>query len=219
MKINQISDSQNFEGKLIVKNAINSQQKYLFNLHKSTLEKQIKDMPFDLFVEQSKSKKTVALSANVKDAEKYFVRKNEQNYEEIAGYAISDGMKKSEAYKYLVKANNMLNYIKLNLLNIFSGNFKEARESSKQLAKLGIKDFDIYKGIVNFKIINFPKEANKVLLKNSIKYRLYHAFSSKTPEEKQLKKMYKEYRKEMKAQNKEIKPTILDFSKEYHLYY
>ena len=59
MKISTISNKQNFEGKLIVKNAISPQQKYLFNLHKDALEKQIKDMPFDLFVEQSKSRKTV----------------------------------------------------------------------------------------------------------------------------------------------------------------
>ena len=93
MKVSAISNNQNFEGKLIVKNVINPQQRHLFNLHKDALEKQIKDMPFDLFVEQSKSKKTITLSANVDGAYSYFVRKNEQDYEKVANYAISDGMK------------------------------------------------------------------------------------------------------------------------------
>lgn len=71
-------------------NKISSQQNYLFNLHKLNLIKMIEDMPFDLFVEQSKSKKTISLFTNVEDTYTYFVRKNKQNFEKIARYAIDD---------------------------------------------------------------------------------------------------------------------------------
>lgn len=202
-----------FEGKLILKNKISTQQNYLFNLHRPNVEKMIQGMPFDLFVEQSKSKKTISLTTNVQGANSYFVRKNKQNFEEIANLAIQDGMKKSEEYKKLVKSKEILWYIQLEMQNVAVGKFKEAREAHKQIAKLGIEDFDLYRAMINFKIINLPPELNKILLKNSIKYKIYNAFSSKTQEEKELYKMSKQYVKEMKEQKKEIKPVILDFSK------
>ncbi len=211
MNINPVTNQQNFEGKVIVKNPISSQQNYLFQRHRHALETQIKDMPFDLYVEQSKSKKTISLTAGIKDANSYIVRKNKQDFEAAAGYAIADGMQKSEACKKLVKANEILNYTKLHMLQIFSGNIKEARETHKQIAKLAVEDFKTYKEATNFKITNLPPEAGKPLLINSLKYRLYYAISPKTPEEKQMEKMNKEYLKEMKAQKKEIEPQEIKF--------
>lgn len=211
MKINPISDNQTFEGKVVVKNVISSQQKHLFNLHKKNLEKQIKEMPFDLFVEQSKSKKTINLSTNVDGASTYFVRKNEQNFEEVAGYAISDGMKKSAVYQKKVKANEILNYVKMHMSYVIFGDFKKAREISKELAKLAVKDFDIYKSMTNFRITNLPPEAGKILFINSIKYKIYRLFSPKTEEEKQLYKMNKEYLKKMKSENIKLKPVEIKF--------
>ena len=211
MKISTISNSQNFEGKLVVKNAISSQQRHLFNLHKENLEKQIKDMPFDLFVEQSKSKKTITLSTNVEGANAYIVRKNEQNFEKVASFAISDGMKKSEAYQKMVKANEILNYAKLQMYYVISGEFKKAREAGKELAQLAVKDFDIYKSMTNFEITNLPPEAGKILFLNSIKYKIYRAFLPKTAEEKQLYKMNKNYLKELKSKNIKPKPVKFDF--------
>ena len=90
MKISQIDNNINFNGKVIVKNAISPNQKHLFNLHKNNLDNKIKDMPFDLFIEQSKSKKTISLTTNVENTSAYFVRKNKQNFEEAAGYVIEE---------------------------------------------------------------------------------------------------------------------------------
>lgn len=215
MAVKAVSDKPTFEGRLIVKNKISTAQNYLFNLHKPALEQKIKDMPFDLFVEQSKSRKTITLSTNVKDASVYFVRKNEQNFEEAANLVISDAMKKSEAYKKLQKVNEMFNYSKYALMNIISGNFKEARNAEKQLAKLCVEDFDTYKSIPRLKINNVPFSAGMQILKNSLKYKLYKVFSKKTPEEKTFLKMKKEYLKEIKSENKQIKTVEVNFPRFY----
>ena len=213
MKVNPITTNQNFEGKVILKNKISTQQNHLFNLHKSNLEKMIADMPFDLFVEQSKSKKTITLSTNVENAYSYIVKKNKQDFEEAASYAISDAKKKSKAYQIQEKGREIFEVIKLYLLKIFEGNFKEARQYQKQLAKMAINDFEIYKGVSNFKLTDFPNDVNKILLKNSLKYKIYDLFSMKTKEEKQLRKMNKEYYKELKAKNIENKPQIISYRK------
>ena len=109
----------------------------------------------------------------------------------------------------------MLNYTKLGLMFITSGNFKEAREANKQLAKLAVNNFETYKQATNFKITNIPPEIGKHLFINSLKYKLYYAFSKKTPEEKQLQKMNKEYLKKLKANNEERKPQEISFPRLY----
>ena len=156
MQVQPILTNLNFDGKVIVKNKISLNQNHLFNLHKKNLESMIKDMPFDLLIEQSKSKKTISVSTNVEEASVYIVRKNKQYFEEVAGYAIEDGKKKSKIYQDMVKANNMLNLCKDSFVNVIFGNFKLAREQEKELAKVAIKDFDIYKKIPPIKFTNAP---------------------------------------------------------------
>ena len=211
MEVNSVDAGQNFQGNVILKSAIRAQQRYSFNQHKPALDQMIKNMPFDLLVEQSKSGKTISMTTNVKGGYSYVMRKGENLYEGIARLAISDGAKKSEAYKKLLKAEEILNYIKLGMYNVVVGNFKAAREAHKKVAELGIKDFEIYTSMINFKITDLPKESIKLLLINSIKYKIYNLFSRKTPEEKQLASMYRAYLKEMKAQNKKIEPTLISF--------
>lgn len=93
MKISPIDNKQNFNGRVIVLGKISAAQNYLFNLHRKNLEKMISDMPFDLFVKQSRSKNTIMIATDKAIKYKnstphYMVRKNEQNFEEAAGYAI-----------------------------------------------------------------------------------------------------------------------------------
>lgn len=208
MAIKSISNDPSFAGKVIVKNKISSTQNYLFNLHRPALEEKIKDMPFDLFVEQSKSKKTIAISTSVKDSYSYFVRKNKQNFEEIADFAVSDAKKKSEIYQKTLKVNQMFDCQKSTMMNVLTGNFKEARESEKQLAKLAVNDFETYKLLPHVRFTNLPFEMGKQALKQSLKYRIYRAFSPKTPEEKQFQQMKKDYLKELKSKNE--KPKVVD---------
>ena len=206
MKVSPITNNQTFEGKVIVKNKISTQQNYLFSLHRPALEKMIEGLPFDLFVEQSKSRKTITLSTNVKDAQSYIVRKNKQNFEESAGYAIGDAKKKSPEYKMQVKAEEIFDVVKLRMINVYEGKFKEARKYQKQLAKMATQDFNIYKGVTNFVLTDFPSEVSKIMLKNSLKYKIYDMFTPKTKEEKQLRKMNKKYYKDLKAKKIEVKP-------------
>ncbi len=211
MKANPISTNPNFSGKIVIKNRINPTQKYLFDLHKQALEGMIKDLPFDLFVEQSKSKKTILLSTNVKGANSYFVRKNEQDFVKTAGFLIEDSKKKSEIYQKTVRANEMLQNSYNAFTNIVLGNFKKARDFDKKLAALAVKDFENYKSIPRINYVNVPLYVQSMVMKNTLKYRLYKLFSAETPEEKLFSKMRKEYRAELKRDNKEIKTINVDF--------
>lgn len=213
MLVNPINNNQNFAGKVIVKNRISVQQNYLFSLHKPALEKMIEDMPFDLFVEQSKSRKTIKLSTNVKDADSYVVRKNKQDFETAAGYAIEDAKQKSPEYKMQMKGREILDVAKSRFQSLLDGKFNEVRNLDKKLAVLGTENFKVYKGVTNYRLTGFPKDVNKTLLKNIFKYKFYELFTPKTKEEKQLRKMNKEYAREMKAKGIKPKPPqIIDFS-------
>ncbi len=211
MKTEPISTNNNFKGKVIVKNKISTAQNYLFNRHKPTLEGMIKDLPFDLFVEQSKSKKTITLSTNVEGANAYIVRKNEQNFVEAAGYTIEDAKKKSEIYQKMVRINEVLQNSHQTFLNVVFGNFKAARDYEKKNAGLVIKDYDAIKTLPKINFVNVPMDVQKMVVKNILKYRFYKLFSSKTPEEKQVAKMKKEFLNELKSKNKEMKVVNIDF--------
>lgn len=213
MDVSAVSNKQSFEGNIILKNKISVSQNHLFNLHRAAIEQKIKDLPFDIFVEQSKSKKTISLYANVEDANKYIVRKNKQDFEQIADYVIADGKKKSPLYQKMLRINEMFDYSKSVLLNIFTGKYNQARFAEKELANLGVKNFEDYKDIPKINIKNLPWPVFKQFAINSIKYRVYRAFSPKTSEEKTFAKMRKEYLKGLKAENKEIKTVELDFRK------
>ena len=216
MKVLPLSTNLNFDGKVIVNSKISSNQNYLFNIHKKNLENMIKDMPFDLFVEQSKSGKTISLSTNVENAGAYIVKKNKQNFEEAASFAISDAKSKSKLYQDMVKAQKLLDVGKDAFVNMILGNFKQARELEKEHAKLAIKDFDVYKQIPRLVLTGAPREITNLARKNGLKYRIYKLFTSKTPEEKQFLKMRKEYLKQLKAENKQIKTVTLQIP---HFYY
>ena len=215
MKIKQIEISPNFDGKIVVKNAISSNQKHLFDLHKNNLDMMIKDMPFDLFVEQSKSKKTISLSASVDGASAYIVRKNKQDFETAASLAIEEGKKKSKLYQDTIKAQKILDVGREAYINMVLGNFKEARQLEKEHAKLALADFELYKQIPHLVLAGVPKEIIKQVQKNGFKYMLYKLFSTKSPEEKQFLKMRKEYLKQLKSENKQIKTVTITLPQFY----
>jgi uncharacterized protein YnzC (UPF0291/DUF896 family) len=215
MKIKQIGISPNFDGKIVVKNAISSNQKHLFDLHKNNLDMMIKDMPFDLFVKQSKSKKTISLSASVDGASAYIVRKNKQDFETAASLAIEEGKKKSKLYQDTIKAQKILDVGREAYINMVLGNFKEARKLEKEHAKLALADFELYKQIPHLVLAGVPKEIIKQVQKNGFKYMLYKLFSTKSPEEKQFLKMRKEYLKQLKSENKQIKTVTITLPQFY----
>lgn len=215
MYVSPIKNNQNFEGQVIVKNKISANQRYLFNLHRSALEEMIKGLPFDLFVEQSKSKKTITISTNVENACSYIVRKNKQDFEEAAKYAISDAKQKSKKYQDMIKAQSMLDASTNVFKSILMGDFKHAREFEKEYAKLATADFEVYKQLPYLVLNGAPKEIIKKERTNRFKYRIYRFFTRKTPEEKQFLKMRKEYSKELKAKNIQPKTVVLELPRFY----
>ena len=103
----------------------------------------------------------------------------------------------------------MFNYSKNNFISIICGDFKQAREGEKELAKLAVADFEAYKDVPIVSFTNVPNAMAMKIIINGIKYRIYKAFCSKTPEEKQFLKMRKEYLKELKSENKQLKKVTI----------
>ena len=95
------------------------------------------------------------------------------------------------------------------------GNFKEARQLEKEHAKLALADFELYKQIPHLVLAGVPKEIIKQVQKNGFKYMLYKLFSTKSPEEKQFLKMRKEYLKQLKSENKQIKTVTITLPQFY----
>ena len=215
MKINTANANPSFSGKVILNNKISTAQNYLLNRYKNNLDNMIKDMPFDLLVKQSKSKKTISLTTNVDGALSYQVKKNEQDFIKAAGYAIEDGKQKSKEYKTLVKVNYIFDNKKRLFIDILSGNFKEARKLEKTIAKDMVENFEIMKTMPKINFLNVPPAMFKTVIVNSLKYKFYKMFSTETPEEKLLKKMQKKYLKEIKKENKQIKTVNIELPKLY----
>lgn len=87
-------------------------------------------------------------------------------------------------------------------LSIFDGKFKQARANQKEFAKLAVQDFDTFVKVPTFKFTNIPLKAGISILRPILKFKLFSMFSKKTPEEKELAKMYKDYVSKDKLKNK-----------------
>ena len=202
MNVNPISQNQKFGGRVIVNGTINKQQSYLFNLHRPVLEKMIESHPFDLLISQSKSHKTINLKTSIDDACAAVVPKNKQNYEQAAEIVISNGIQKHKIKDMKQKATQLFNLQKISMGAILTGQFKNARWAEKQYAELAVENFDIAKKMPKVNTVGVPLQIFGKALINGIGYRIYRAFTPKSPAEKQLAKMAKSYEKELKAENK-----------------
>ena len=85
------------------------------------------------------------------------------------------------------------------MLSIVGGNFKEARNSQKEFAKIAVSDFETCKTLPNINYTNVPIKMFLGVWFKSLKFRFYKLFTEKSPEEKQLKKLYKTFLKEQKT--------------------
>ena len=214
MYVNPINNNQTFEGKVIKNSHLMKEQRVFLKESQSTLEGMIQDLPFDLLITQNKKTKRVSMTTNVEGAKSFIVRKG-KHFVEAASAAIEDAKSKSKLYKKLQNANEILEYSGNVLSNIIFGKFKEARAAEKSLAEICIKNFEDYKLIPRIIYRNIPRFLQKMVLINSIKYRIYKAFTKKTPEEKQFMKMKKEYLEELKSQNKKLEVVYIDFPNIY----
>ncbi len=213
MNVDPISNNQTFEGKVIKNSHLMKEQRALFNESKPTLEGMIKDLPFDLLITQNKKTKRVSMTTNVEGAKSFIVRKG-KHFVEAAFAAIEDAKSNPNfLYKMSVNPEKIFEYKKAIISNILGMDFKKAREAEKTLAKIGIENFEAFKSVP---IISFKKASSiekQMFFVARMHYKIYRAFTKKTPEEKRFAQMQKEYLKALKSQNKEIKTTYVDFFK------
>jgi len=108
-----------------------------------------------------------------------------------------------------INAVTMLN-LRQNLLeSVVSGNFRLARSQQKEFAKIAVEDFDTYIKLPKVVYDNIPLVPLMSMFLKTLKFRIFYAFSKKTPDEKELKRKAKEYIKtisssEMKARTVRI---------------
>lgn len=80
MKVDKVN-SNSFCGQIVEVGKISKTQKYLFNLHRQSILKMLQDMPFDLYVKQSSSKKNIMLSTDKDFSKVKLVKKNTHAFE------------------------------------------------------------------------------------------------------------------------------------------
>ena len=89
MRVDKIKNTQNFKGKFITVGKIYPQQRYLLQQYLPEMSKLIKDKPYDLFIKESKSKKSIIISTDKNFINKWFgVSKKEKNYIDATNNAI-----------------------------------------------------------------------------------------------------------------------------------
>ena len=99
------------------------------------------------------------------------------------------------------RAIKMFNLRKESTLHIMSGEFKAARQTQKEFAKLAVQDFETFKTVPTISFTNVPIKEWLGMAFQGLKFKIFSAFTKKTPEEKQLAKKYNEYIKELTAGN------------------
>ena len=105
-----------------------------------------------------------------------------------------------------VRAAKMFELKKQSSMSILEGKYKDARAAQKELAKLGVEDFDTFVKVPGIKFANLPLIEGFPIIKKFIGFNLFKMFSKKTPEEKQLAKMFKEFLANKKASSNINKP-------------
>lgn len=104
-----------------------------------------------------------------------------------------------------LNAQRMFELKKQFTVSLMDGQYRNARKSQKELAKIAATDFDTYKTVPNFKFSNLSLKDGLAFFWKGIKYSIFRAFTKKTPEEKQVIKQYKAYKKTLTPEEKNKK--------------
>ena len=83
-----------------------------------------------------------------------------------------------------------------NVVSVISGDYKTARNSRKELAKIGVDNFELITQVKNPVEINFALFSKAFW--NDLKFRLAEMFRIKTPEEQKFADMIKAYQNNKK---------------------
>ena len=114
-----------------------------------------------------------------------------------------------------INAMKFFNLRQQTMQSVVSGNFKLARSQQKEFAKAALDDFETYKKLPNIFFDNMPFWPSLFVFFKTLKYRIYYAFSKKTPEEKELTRKTKEYLKTLTPAEKKAKTIkVSDLMKE-----
>lgn len=94
-------------------------------------------------------------------------------------------------YNTAIKAAQLFELRKQVGVSVMSGKFKDARAAQIAYAKEAVENADIAKTLPKITITNIPFVEWCVLALRSLEYKIYKAFTRKTPAEKQFAKMFK----------------------------
>lgn len=94
-------------------------------------------------------------------------------------------------YNTAVKAVQLFELRKKVGVSVMEGQFRKARTAQEEFAKMAVDNVDIVKTLPKITITNIPFVEWIVLACRSLEYRIYRAFTRKTPEEKQIAKIFK----------------------------
>lgn len=109
-----------------------------------------------------------------------------------------------------MRAKKMFELRRESVLSVIDGKFRNARNADKEFAKIAVEDFDTFKTlpIIRMKNVSFKEWVG--LAFKSLGFRIYKAFTKKTPEEKQLRQQNKLYRKELTPE--ELKKKTIEYN-------
>ena len=110
-----------------------------------------------------------------------------------------------------INATKLFELKRQSISSVMLGKYRDARVAQKEFAKLAVEDFDAFKAMPTINVLNIPfRFAIPILFKN-LGFKIFNLFSRKTPEEKQLRTMYKAYRKEASPEEIQKHTVTLQF--------
>ena len=115
-----------------------------------------------------------------------------------------------------IRAMKMFALQQYSTVSVIQGKFRAARASQREFAKLATEDFDTFKTMPIIKVqhvVGFKEWLG--LAWKFLTFKIFKAFTKKTPEEKQLKKLAQQYFKEIPPEelkkrtiNVDLKPPL-----------
>ena len=115
-------------------------------------------------------------------------------------------------FENAMNAVKMFELRKQSAISVLEGKCKTARTAQKELAKIAVADFDTFKKMPNIQFTGFPLKLLFPIMFKTMKYKMFRMFTKKIPEDKQLAKMYKEYKKSLTPDEINQKTLKIDTS-------
>ena len=115
-----------------------------------------------------------------------------------------------------IRATKMIKLQQNSTISIANGKFRAARASQKEFAKIATEDFDTYKTLPIITVRNFGFKEWLGLAFKRLAFKIFKAFTKKTPEEKQLKNMAQQYYKEVSSEELKKRTVNVDLKELFY---